>query len=53
MPFSGRNFSQRQLDWFDPNMRLPYVMNWSGGFQHQFGGEWMAEAIYQGSLGVG
>jgi hypothetical protein len=53
VPFIGQNFSAREADWYDPNMRLPYVMNWSAGFQHQLGGTWMAEVLYQASSGVG
>ena len=34
-------------------MRMPYTMNWSGGFQFQMTGTWLAELLYQGSAGVG
>jgi hypothetical protein len=34
-------------------MRMPYVMNWSGGFQYQFSNTWVGEVLYQGSSGVG
>ncbi|MCI0622639.1 MAG: hypothetical protein L0387_13425 [Acidobacteria bacterium] len=53
VPFVGTNFSSRNATWFDPSMRMPYVMNWSGGFQYQFSGSWLAELLYQGSSGVG
>lgn len=53
VPFVGTNYSGRGATWFDPNMRMPYVMNWSGGFQYQFSGTWLAELLYQGSSGVG
>jgi hypothetical protein len=33
-------------------MRLPYVMNWSGGIQMQMGPTWLTELLYQGSSGV-
>src|SRR5262249_59377488 len=39
--------------WFDPNMRMPYTMNWSGGLQYQISGTWLTELLYQGSAGVG
>jgi hypothetical protein len=53
VPFVGTNFSARSADWIDPNLRLPYVMNWSAGFQRQLGPSWIAEMNYQGSAGVG
>jgi hypothetical protein len=53
VPFIGTNYSARGATWFDPNMRMPYVMNWSGGFQYQFSNTWVGEVLYQGSSGVG
>lgn len=52
-PFIGTNYSSRNASWRDPNMRLPYVMNWNGGFQHQLNSQLLAEITYQGSAGVG
>lgn len=52
-PFIGTNYSGRPATWFDPNMRMPYVMNWSAGFQRQFAGNLVTEVMYQGSAGVG
>lgn len=52
-PFVGTNFSSRNASWIDPNIRLPYIMNWSGGFQWEFMRNLLMEAIYQGSAGVG
>ena len=52
-PFVGTNFSSRNASWIDPNIRLPYIMNWSGGFQWEFMNNLLMEAIYQGSSGVG
>jgi hypothetical protein len=52
VPFSGSNFSNRNASWFDPNMALPYIMNWSGGFQWNFSQNWLLETTYQGSRGV-
>ncbi len=52
-PFVGTNFGSRTADWYDPNMRMPYVMNWSGGVQWEFRRTWVAELLYQGSAGVG
>jgi hypothetical protein len=52
VPFSGSNFANRSASWFEPNMRMPYVMNWSGGFQWNFSRNWLLETTYQGSRGV-
>jgi len=52
VPYVGTNFGSRGATWYDPNMRSPYVMNWSGGVQWQFTNTWLMEAIYQGSAGV-
>src|SRR2546422_5671459 len=48
-PFVGTNFSSRNASWIDPNVRMPYIMNWSGGFQWEFMSNLLLEAIYQGS----
>jgi hypothetical protein len=53
VPFQGTNFGGRNASWFDPNMRLPYVLMWSAGFQTQLTNRWIMETIYQGSSGVG
>jgi hypothetical protein len=52
-PFVGTNYGARTAHWYDPNMRLPYIMTWSGGFQFQFSTNWLVETIYEGSAGVG
>ena len=51
-PYVGTNFAQRNATWYDPNMRSPYIMNWSGGLQYQFKPAWLLDLIYQGSAGV-
>jgi hypothetical protein len=51
--FVGTNFSGRNISFLDPNLRNPYIMNWSGGFQYQLTDTVLTEAIYQGSAGVG
>ena len=53
VPFVGTNFSARNISWYDPNLRKPYIMNWSSGFQYQLTNELLTELIYQGSAGVG
>jgi hypothetical protein len=52
-PFVGTNFSSRNASWIDPNIRPPYIMNWSGGVQWEMRNDLVMEAIYQGSAGVG
>ena len=53
VPFQGTNFGGRNASYFDPNMRLPYVLMFSTGFQVQLTRNWLAETVYQGSSGVG
>jgi hypothetical protein len=53
VPFVGTNFSARTASWFDPNMRMPYILNWSGAVQWQMSATWLLELNYQGSSGVG
>ncbi len=52
VPYIGTNYSGRNATWYDPNMRTPYVMSWSGGVQWQFKSTWLLDASYQGSAGV-
>lgn len=52
-PFVGTNYSSRNASWIDPNIRMPYIMNWSGGFQYEFMTNFLIEVMYQGSSGVG
>jgi hypothetical protein len=51
-PFIGSNYSSRNATYIDPALRIPYVMNWSGGFQALLSANWLAEMLYQGSSGV-
>lgn len=51
-PYIGANYSSRGATYLDPNLRIPYVMNWSAGFQIDLGHQWMQELVYQGSAGV-
>lgn len=53
MPYTGANFASRTATWRDPNLRRPYVMNWSSGFQHDIGSNWILNLMYQGTAGVG
>ncbi len=51
--YAGSNFSQRTATYIDPNLRNPYTMNWSGGFQWEFRPNYLGEVLYAGSAGVG
>jgi hypothetical protein len=53
VPYVGSNFQSRTASWYDPNMRMPYIMNWNGGVQYQLTGTSMVEMTYQGSAGIG
>ncbi len=50
--FVGGNYSQRNATYIDPNLRNPYTMTWSEGFQWQLRPSAIAEVVYQGSAGV-
>jgi hypothetical protein len=51
--FQGANFSGRSASYFDPNMHMPYIMNWNGTLARQVSSSIVIEASYQGSAGVG
>jgi hypothetical protein len=50
--FNGANYSSRNTEFFDPHLRNPYTMTWSGGFQYEFRPNYLAEVTYQGAAGV-
>jgi hypothetical protein len=52
VPYTGASYSSRTATWRDPNLRSPYVMNWSGGFQYQMASTWLMNLTYQGTAGV-
>jgi hypothetical protein len=52
-PFIGTNYSGRNASYFDPAMRMPYVMNWNGSVQWEFASNMLLDLSYQGSGGVG
>ena len=52
-PFIGTNYSGRNASYFDPAMRMPYVMNWNGSLQWEFASNMLLDLSYQGSGGVG
>ena len=52
-PFTGTNFGARTAEWWDPNLRNAYAVNWNAGFQRELGNNYLVELLYQGSGGVG
>jgi hypothetical protein len=52
-PFLGSNYSTRNVAWWDPNLRNPYVMNWQAGVQYELKSSYLLDAYYQGSTGTG
>ncbi len=46
------NYTGRNISYIDPNLRNPYSMTWSGGFQYEFLQNYLAELTYQGSAAV-
>lgn len=51
--FVGTNYSTRTQDWWDPNLRNPYTLNWDLSLQYQISRTYVVEVLYQGSAGVG
>jgi len=41
--FRGHQLHARNADWFDPNMRMAYVIMWSAGVRVNFAHNWVAE----------
>jgi hypothetical protein len=52
-PFLGTNYGSRGVDFWDPNLRNPYVMNWNAGIQYEFKKDYVLDVSYQASAGVG
>ena len=50
--YVGTNYSNRNATYIDPNLRNPYTMTWSTGFQWEFLANQVAEVVYQGAAGV-
>ncbi len=47
------NYSGRNVEWWDPALRNPYVMNFNASIQYQVAQDYLVEMMYQGSAGVG
>jgi hypothetical protein len=50
--FLGTNYSGRNVEWWDPSLHNPYVLNWNTSIQYQLSPHYLLETIYQGSAGV-
>lgn len=51
--FVGTNYGSRSVEYWDPNLRNPYVLNFNGGLQYEFTKDYVLDVSYQGSSGVG
>jgi hypothetical protein len=51
--FVGTNYSGRNIDLWDPNLRNPYVLNWQSSIQYQVSENYLVEGSYRGSAGIG
>ena len=52
-PYQGSNFGNRSAEFWDPNLRNPYVMNFNASVQYQISANYLLDLSYQGSSGVG
>jgi hypothetical protein len=52
-PFVGTNYGSRSVEWWDNNLRNPYVLNFNASAQYEFRKNYLLELSYQGSSGVG
>ncbi len=52
-PYVGTNFGSRNVAWWDPNLRNPYVLNWNTNIEYEINPNYLVNLIYQGSAGVG
>jgi hypothetical protein len=52
-PYAGANYGSRTVEWWDPNLRNPYTMNWNAGVQYEFTRNYLLDLSYQGSAGIG
>jgi hypothetical protein len=52
-PYVGTNYGSRSVEWWDPSLRNPYVLNWSQSIQYELSSNYLLEASYQGSAGIG
>jgi hypothetical protein len=50
--FVGTNYSGRNVEWWDPNLHNPYVLNWNSSVQYQLSNSYVLDLSYQGSSGV-
>jgi len=51
--FVGTNYGSRSSEWWDPNLRNPYVVNWHSSVQYELSTNYLLEVSYQASAGNG
>ncbi len=51
--FVGTNYGSRGVEYWDPNLRNPYVLNWNLSTQYELSTNYLLEVTYQASAGVG
>jgi hypothetical protein len=51
--FIGANKGARSVEWWDPNLHNPYVLNWNASLQRELGHAYLLEISYLASAGVG
>ena len=52
-PYQGTNYGSRNAEWWDPNLRNPYVLNWNTSVQCELTSNYLVELGYQGSAAIG
>ena len=52
-PYLGTNYGSRNVEWWDPGLRNPYVLNWNTSIQYELSSTYLLEFSYQGTAGVG
>ncbi len=52
-PFVGTNYGSRSVEYWDENLRNPYVVNFNASVQYEFKKDYVLDLSYQGSSGVG
>ena len=52
-PYQGTNYGSRGAEWWDPNLRNPYVLNWNTSVQYELTSNYLLDLAYQGSAAIG
>jgi len=46
-PFVGTNYGSRGVEWWDPKVHNPYVLNFNAGVQYEFLKNYLLDVTYQ------